>query len=125
MMKRAFKTCGLISGLIERRFPGQEKSGRQVSFSSDLIYDVLRRHQPDHLLLRCARADTAAGLLDIGRLGELLTRVKGRIVHRDLDKVTPFAVPILLTIGAESVPGGAQEAVLEAAEAELIAEAMS
>ncbi len=124
MMKRAFKNCGLISGLIERRFPGQEKSGRQVSFSSDLIYDVLRRHQSDHLLLRCARADTAANLLDIGRLGELLTRVKGRIVHRDLDKVTPFAVPILLTIGAETVPGGAQEEVLEAAEAELIAEAM-
>jgi ATP-dependent Lhr-like helicase len=124
MMKRAFKSCGLISGLIERRFPGQEKSGRQVSFSSDLIYDVLRRHQPDHLLLRCARADTAAGLLDIGRLGELLARVKGRIVHRDLNKVTPFAVPILLTIGAESVPGGAQEAVLEAAEAELAAEAL-
>ena len=61
MMKRSFRQCALISGLIERRFPGQEKSGRQVTFSSDLIYDVLRRHQPDHLLLRCARADAAQG----------------------------------------------------------------
>jgi ATP-dependent Lhr-like helicase len=125
MMRRAFKTCALVSGLIERRFPGEEKTGRQVTFSSDLIYDVLRRHQPDHLLLRCARTDTAGGLVDVARLGQLLNRVKGRIIHNDLPKVTPFAVPILLTIGKESVPGASQEWVLEQAESELIAEALS
>ncbi len=125
MMRRAFKTCALVSGLIERRFPGQEKSGRQVTFSSDLIFDVLRRHQPDHLLLRCARADTAGGMVDVARLGHLLARVKGRTVHNDLPKVSPFAVPILLTIGKESVPGMHQEWVLEQAESELIAEALS
>ena len=125
MMRRAFKTCALVSGLIERRFPGEEKTGRQVTFSADLIYDVLRRHQPDHLLLRCARADTAGGMVDVARLGALLARVKGRIVHNDLPKVSPFAVPILLTIGKESVPGMAQEWVLEQAESELIAEALS
>jgi ATP-dependent Lhr-like helicase len=126
MMRRAFKTCALVSGLIERRFPGEEKTGRQVTFSSDLIYDVLRRHQPDHLLLRCARTDTAGGLVDVARLGQLLARVKGRIVHNDLPKVSPFAVPILLTIGKEKAPGAsAGEWVLEQAESELIAEALS
>ena len=125
MMRRAFKTCALVSGLIERRFPGEEKTGRQVTFSSDLIFDVLRRHQPDHLLLRCARADTAGGLVDVARLGQLLSRIKGRIIHNDLPKVSPFAVPILLTIGKESVPGASQEWVLEQAESELIAEALS
>ena len=126
MMRRAFKTCALVSGLIERRFPGEEKSGRQVTFSSDLIFDVLRRHQPDHLLLRCARADTAGGLVDVARLGQLLERAKGRIIHNDLPKVSPFAVPILLTIGREMAPGASsQESVLEMAEAELIAEALS
>ena len=125
MMKRAFKNCALVSGLIERRFPGEEKSGRQVTFSSDLIYDVLRRHQPDHLLLRCARDDMAAGLLDIGRLGQMLARVRGRILHQDLPKVSPFAVPILLTIGREKAPGSSEELVLEQAESELIAEALS
>jgi len=125
MMKRSFKTCALIAGLIERRFPGLEKSGRQVTFSSDLIYDVLRRHQPDHLLLRCAREDAATGLLDVGRLGDLLKRVRGRIRAVALDHVTPFAVPILLTIGQERVPGAAQDWVLEEAEDELIAEAMT
>ena len=82
LMKRTFRTCAIIAGLIERRFPGKEKSRRQVTISTDLIYDVLRRHEPDHILLRAARADAATGLLDIERLGEMLSRIKGRIVHK-------------------------------------------
>jgi len=124
MMKRSFKNCALIAGLIERRFPGHEKSGRQVTFSSDLVYDVLRRHQPDHLLLRCAREDAATGLLDVGRLGDLLARIRGRIRPSALDHVSPFAVPALLSLGQERVPGAAMDWVLEEAEDELIAEAM-
>jgi ATP-dependent Lhr-like helicase len=126
MMKRAFKHAALISGLIERRHPGAEKSGRQVTFSTDLIYDVLRKHQPDHLMLRCARHDAATGMLDIARLGDMLTRVKGRIRHMPLDRVSPFAVPIMLEIGRERAPGDAAgEMILAEAESDLIAEAMS
>jgi len=127
LMKRAFKACALISGLIERRHPGQEKSGRQVTFSTDLIYDVLRRHQPDHLLLRCARADAATGSLDVARLGDLLARIHGgSIRHAPLDRVSPFAVPIMLEIGRERAPGDAAgEMILAEAEEDLIAEAMS
>jgi ATP-dependent Lhr-like helicase len=125
MMKRGFRQCAMLAGLIERRSPGAEKSGRQVTFSTDLIYDVLRRHQPDHLLLRCARADAATGQLDVARLGRLLTRIKGRIRHARLTKVSPFAVPVMLEIGRESVAGGgAEQAILELNEAELVAEAM-
>ncbi len=126
MMKRAFKHCALIAGLIERRHPGAEKSGRQVTFSTDLIYDVLRKHQPDHLMLRCARHDAATGMLDIARLGDMLTRVQGRIRHVRLDRVSPFAVPIMLEIGRERAPGDAAgEMILAEAEEDLIAEAMS
>ncbi|MDO8802494.1 helicase-related protein [Phenylobacterium sp.] len=126
MMKRAFKGCAIISGLIERRFPGeQQKSGRQVTFSTDLIYDVLRRHQPDHLLLRCAREDAATGLVDVARLGQLLARIKGKIRHAALDHLSPFSVPILLEIGKERTPGAAGEMILAEAESDLIAEAIS
>ena len=126
MMKRAFKHCALIAGLIERRHPGAEKSGRQVTFSTDLIYDVLRKHQPDHLMLRCARHDAATGLLDVARLGDMLDRVKDRIRHMRLDRVSPFAVPIMLEIGRERAPGDAAgEMILAEAEEDLIAEAMS
>jgi ATP-dependent helicase Lhr and Lhr-like helicase len=92
--------------------------------SSDLIYDVLRRHEPDHLLLRAARADAARGLLDISRLSSMLARVKGHIVHKPLDRVSPLAVPGLLEIGREQVAGDAYESLLAESEAELAAEAM-
>ena len=125
MMKRAFKGCAIIAGLIERRFPGQQqKSGRQITFSTDLIYDVLRRHQPDHLLLRCARDDAATGLIDVARLGQMLARVRGRIRHAPLEHLSPFSVPILLEIGKERSPGQAGEMILREAAEDLIAEAM-
>jgi len=125
LMKRTFRTCAVISGLIARRFTGEEKSRRQVLFSTDLIYDVLRKHQPDHVLLRGARADAATGLLDLRRLGDMLLRIKGRIVHKELDKVSPLAVPVMLEIGRESVYGEASDELLAEAADELVKEAMS
>jgi ATP-dependent Lhr-like helicase len=124
LMKRTFRACAVIAGLIERRFPGKEKSRREVTISTDLVYDVLRRHQPDHILLRAARADAAADLLDIRRLSEMLSRVKGRIIHKALGRVSPLAVPVMLEIGRESVRGEAAEELLAQAEAELVDEAM-
>jgi ATP-dependent Lhr-like helicase len=124
MMKRAFKGCAIIAGLVEKRFTGREqKTGRQITFSTDLIYDVLRRHEPDHLLLRCARADAATGLIDVARLGDMLARIRGRIRHAALDHLSPFSVSILLEIGKERSPGHAGEIMLAEAEADLIAEA--
>jgi ATP-dependent helicase Lhr and Lhr-like helicase len=124
LMKRSFRACAIIAGLIERRFPGKEKTARQVTVSTDLVYDVLRRHQPDHLLLRATRADAAAGLLDIRRLGDMLSRVSGRIVHKALDRVSPLAVPSLLEIGRELVQGEAADTLLAEAADALIREAM-
>jgi ATP-dependent Lhr-like helicase len=124
LMKRTFRTCSIIAGLIERRFPGQEKSRRQVTISTDLVYDVLRKHQADHVLLRAARADAATGLLDIRRLGEMLSRIHGRIIHKALDRVSPLAVPVMLEIGRETVYGEASEDVIAEAAEELIKEAM-
>ncbi|WP_428032751.1 ligase-associated DNA damage response DEXH box helicase [Ancylobacter sp.] len=124
LMKRTFRQCAVIAGLIERRFPGKEKNSRQVTMSTDLVYDVLRRHEPDHVLLRAARADAATGLLDIRRLSDMLVRVSGRIDHVPLTRVSPLAVPVMLEIGREMVAGGASEALLAEAEDELIKEAM-
>jgi ATP-dependent Lhr-like helicase len=124
LMKRTFRSCAIIAGLIEQRFPGKEKSRREVTISTDLVYDVLRRHQPDHILLRAARADAATGLLDVRRLGAMLARSKGRIAHKALDHMSPLAIPVMLEIGRESVHGEAAEVLLAEAEAELVAEAM-
>ena len=125
LMKRTFRTNAVIGGLIERRGTGTEKTRRQVTMSTDLIYDVLRKHQPDHLLLRAARADAATGLLDIKRLGEMLSRIRGRIIHKSLDRVSPLAVPVMLEIGRETVYGEAADALLAETADELVREAMS
>lgn len=124
MLRRSFRNVAVIAGLIERRFPGEEKSRRQVTFSSDLIYDTLRKHEPDHILLRATRQDAAWQLADLKRLGELLKRAKGRIDYRRLDRISPLAVPVLLEIGKVSVLGGsAEDELLDMAAQELIDEA--
>ncbi len=124
LMKRTFRNCAIISGLITRRHTGEEKSRRQVLFSTDLVYDVLRKHQADHVLLRAARADAATGLLDLRRLSDMLVRIHGRITHRELDRVSPLAVPVMLEIGRESVYGEAADELLAEAADELVKEAM-
>ena len=124
LLKRMFRNSALISGLIDKRHPGKEKTGRQVTVSTDLIYDVLRRHEPDHVLLKATWADAATGLLDIGRLGDMLARVKGRIIHERLDRISPLAVPVIADIGKEAVAGEAQEDALREAAGDLLQEAI-
>ncbi len=128
LLKRTFRQVAVIAGLIEKRHPGQEKNGRQITVNSDLIYDVLRRYEPNHILLRATRRDAARGLTDIRRLSDMLARAKDRIIHRRLDRVSPLAVPVLLEVGKESVYGDVEDTLLADAEAKmaevLIAEAM-
>ncbi len=125
MLRRTFRQVATIAGLIERRHPGQEKSGRQMTVSSDLIYDVLRKYEPDHILLRATRQDAAGGLTDIARLAAMLKRIQGRIQHQALDRISPLAVPVILEIGREQVAGGGLDAMLDEAAEALIAEAMA
>jgi ATP-dependent Lhr-like helicase len=121
LLKRAFREVAVIGGLIERQHPGKKKSGRQVTFSTDLIYDVLRRYEPDHMLLKAAWEDAKLRLTDVRRLASVLDRAQRNIVHVPLDRVSPLAVPVLVMIGRESVAQGlADEALL--IEAEQLAE---
>ena len=124
LMKRTFRYCAVIAGMIERNFPGEEKRARQVTVSTDLIYDVLRKHEPDHLLLQAARNDAATGLLDVKRLANMLVRIEDRITHKPLSRPSPLSVPVLLEIGREAVYGEAADALLEEASQSLIEEAM-
>ncbi|MDW5315287.1 ligase-associated DNA damage response DEXH box helicase [Rhizobium sp. PL01] len=122
LLKRTFRNCAVIAGLIDQRHPGKEKSGRQVTVSADLIYDVLRSHEPDHILLEATRNDASTGLLEIERLGDMLSRIKGHITHRPLDRISPLAVPVMLEIGKEAVNGDAQDFLLAEAADELFAD---
>lgn len=124
LLKRTFREAAVIAGVIERRHPGQQKNGRQMTFSSDLIYDVLLKYDPGHILMRAARADAAGGMIDTDRLSDMLIAMQGRIDVRVLDRVSPLAVPLILEIARERVPRKqAGEYYLEDLESSLLAEA--
>ena len=124
LLKRAFREVAVIGGLVERHHPGKRKSGRQVSFSTDLIYDVLRKYEPGHLLLKAAWSDARARMTELGRLARLVDRAAATMVHVTASRVTPLAVPLMVVIGREAAPAGtADESLLIEAEA-LAAEAM-
>ena len=122
LLRRAFREVAVISGLVERQHPGKKKSGRQVTFSTDLIFDVLLRHEPDHLLIEAAWADARTRLTDVGRVADVLERAAHEIDHVLLDRVSPLAVPVLSMIGRENLPAGLADDEL-LAEAETLASA--
>jgi ATP-dependent helicase Lhr and Lhr-like helicase len=117
LLRRAFREVAVISGLVERQHPGKKKSGRQVTFSTDLIYDVLRKYEPDHLLIEAAWADARARMTDVARVADVLDRAAREIDHVLLDRISPLSVPVLSMIGRENMPAGlADDMLLEEAE---------
>jgi ATP-dependent Lhr-like helicase len=111
-MKRTFRASATIAGLIERNTPSARKSGRQATFSSDILYDTLMRYDPEHLMLQITREEALRGLVDFGRIEEMLLRVGDRIDHRRLERVTPLAAPLFLETGRVPVAGSAEERLL-------------
>ncbi len=120
VMKRTFKTSATIAGLIQRSFQGQRKSGRQATFSSDILYDTLMKYDPDHLLMRITKAEAMRGLIDFSRLRDMITRTAGNITHLQLDRITPLAAPLLLEIGKVPISGEGRERLLAAETAKLM-----
>ncbi|MEL6954794.1 MAG: ligase-associated DNA damage response DEXH box helicase [Pseudomonadota bacterium] len=113
VMKRTFKGAAIIAGLIERNSPGKRKTGRQATFSTDILYDTLRKYDPDHLMLEITRQEAMRGLVDFGRIDQMLERIEGRIDHVTLDRVTPLAAPLFLEAGRIPVKGLAERRLLE------------
>ncbi|MBD3663853.1 ligase-associated DNA damage response DEXH box helicase [Sulfitobacter sp. TSTF-M16] len=112
VMKRTFRASATIAGLIERNTPSARKSGRQATFSSDILYDTLQRYDPDHLMLQITREEAMRGLVDFGRVEQLIARIEGRIDHRRLTRVTPLSAPLFLEAGRIPVKGEAEERLL-------------
>jgi ATP-dependent helicase Lhr and Lhr-like helicase len=113
VMKRTFRASAIIAGLIERSHQGRRKSGRQATFSSDILYDTLRKYDPGHLLLQVTREEALRGLVDFGRIEAMLARVAGRIDALRLPRVTPLAAPLFLEPGRIPVDGSGRERLAE------------
>ncbi|MCK0138313.1 ligase-associated DNA damage response DEXH box helicase [Aliiroseovarius sp. F47248L] len=123
LMKRSFKGAATIAGLITRNLPGKRSSGRQATFSADILYDTLRKYDPDHLLLSITRIEAMRGLIGFGRIDEMLARTGGLIDHVHPGRVTPFAAPLFLEVGKVPVEGAGQEALMRAEADRLMIEA--
>jgi ATP-dependent Lhr-like helicase len=123
VMKRTFRSSAIIAGLIERTVPGRRKTGRQATFSSDILYDTLRKYDPDHLMLRITRAEAMRGLVDFGRIEAMLAGTAGRIDHVQAPHVTPLAAPLLLEAGRVPIAASGEAELAEAEAARLMAEA--
>jgi ATP-dependent Lhr-like helicase len=122
LLKSAFREVAVIGGLVERHHPGKKKSGRQVSFSTDLIYDVLRRYEPQHLLLRAAWDDARRRMTELGRLVRLVDRAAATMLHVEPGRITPMAVPLMVIVGREALPPGAEADETLLVQAEALAE---
>ena len=113
LMKRTFKAVASISGLIDRNLPGLRKSGRQTTFSSDILYDTLVKYDPAHLLLKITKDEAMKGLIDFSRIEEMFKRVDDNIIHKNLPHVSPLAAPMLLEVGTIPIEGQARELLLK------------
>ncbi|WP_170529274.1 ligase-associated DNA damage response DEXH box helicase [Ruegeria arenilitoris] len=123
VMKRTFRASATIAGLIERNTGGQRKSGRQATFSSDILYDTLQKYDPDHLLMQITREEAMRGLVDFGRIEAMIARIGDRIDLIRLDRVSPLAAPLLLEVGKVPVKGAAEERLLAEESARLLRDA--
>ncbi|WP_099826695.1 ligase-associated DNA damage response DEXH box helicase [Oceaniglobus indicus] len=112
VMKRTFRASAVIAGLIDRVSPGQRKTGRQATFSSDILYDTLHKYDPDHVLMQITREEALKGLVDFGRIEEMLARTAGRIDHVTLNGVSPLSAPLFLEAGRVPIKGMATERML-------------
>ena len=113
LMKRTFRTSAVIAGLIERRFPGMQKTGRQATVSSDVIYDTLVKYDPGHLMLDITRREAMRGLVDFDRIEEMIDRIRGRIELVRLTRLSPLSAPLMLEVGREKVAGSADERIID------------
>ncbi len=121
VMKRTFRASAIIGGLIDKMTVGKRKSGRQATFSSDILYDTLRKYDPDHLMLDITREEAMKGLIDFGRIEHMVARTQGQIDHRVLDRITPLAAPLFLEVGKVPVKGKAEERLMAEEAERLIA----
>jgi ATP-dependent Lhr-like helicase len=124
MLKRSFRRVATIAGLVEQNHNRAKKTLKQVTFSTDLIYDVLRKYEPDHVLLQLARTDAERELLDLERLKDMILNFRNHIRFRALPRPSPLSLPVILDVRTERLPGAGLERLLAEQGMEETAEAM-
>ena len=95
--------------------PGKRKTLKQVTFSTDLIFEVLEKYDPDHILLIATKEDACRELVSFTRLEDLLRSYERKQAVFELPAPSPLSIPILTAANPENIDGEAIEALLEQA----------
>ncbi len=96
LARRQFRGIARVAGLLPPSLPGRTpRSLRQLQASSGLLFDVLSRHDPDHLLLGLARREALEEDLQVAWIQTLLVGLMDHeIVLARPESLTPLAFPL-------------------------------
>ena len=96
LARRHFRGIARVSGLLVPSLPGgMPRSLRQLQASAGLLYDVLREHDPEHMLLQLAEREVLHDSLDVDGLREALQRMLGRALSLQAPRsLTPLGFPL-------------------------------
>jgi ATP-dependent Lhr-like helicase len=95
LARRQFREVARIAGMLHNGPPGRLRSQRQLQMSAGLLFDVLREHDPEHLLLAQAETEILENQLDYRRLQQTLRRLQTEtLVLRQPARLTPLSFPL-------------------------------
>lgn len=97
MARRKFRDIARISGLIFQGFPGRQKKERHLQASSQLMFEVFREYEPEHLLFMQTFDEVMTFQLEESRMRKTLKKIsESKIIITRPEKATPFSFPIIV-----------------------------
>jgi ATP-dependent Lhr-like helicase len=98
LVKWQFRGVSQTGLMVPRRIHGSERGARQLQWSSEVIFDVLRRYEPDHPLLVEAYAEVTLRFLDLPRALAFFDTVSALPWQlRVVERVSPFSFGIFVS----------------------------
>jgi ATP-dependent Lhr-like helicase len=98
LLKYHFRNAAQTGLMVYRNYFGEQKSVRKLQWSSEVIYNVLRQYEPDHILLREARRDAIHTYLDIdAAMAFLQTVITKPMRLHPVHRVPPLAFAMYAT----------------------------
>jgi len=97
MAKRRFRQIARITGLIFQGYPGKYKTTKNLQASSELLFDVFSKYEPDSLLIAQSFDEMLQFQLEESRLRRALDRIRNqKLIITNPFRPTPFSFPILV-----------------------------
>jgi len=96
LARRQFREVARVAGLLPQRYPGAERSPRQIQAGATLLFDVFSEFDPDNLLLLRARREVLERQCEESRLERTMERLSSqplRVVT--IARPTPLALPLM------------------------------